>query len=72
MHGFDYSIPRIVVTPKLISDVLRVPRESLLDYLGCHCLQIVSKDKLFSLFCKTPSSWGDRQKTLHAWALQKV
>ena len=69
MHGFDYSIPHfiifvrgthIVVTPKLIFDVLYVPRESHPDYPGCPRLRTVSKDKLLSLFCETPSSWGDR------------
>ena len=72
MHGFDYSIPHfiisirgicIVVTPKLISDVLHVPREFHLDYPGCPYLRNVSKDELLSLFCETPSSWGDRKNT---------
>ena len=66
MHGFDYSIPyfitfvrgtRIVVTPELIFDVLHVSQESHPDYLKCPHLKIVSKDKLLSLFCETPSSW---------------
>ena len=70
MHGFDYSIPRfltsirgirIVVTPKLISDVLHVLRVSHLDYPSCPRLQTMSKDELMSLFCKTPTSWGDHQ-----------
>ena len=65
---FDYSIPWfitfargtcIVVTPELISDVLHVSKESHPDYLGCPHLWTVSKDKLLSLFYKTPSSWGD-------------
>ena len=68
MHRFDSSIPRfltsvrgirIVVTPELISDVLHVPRVSHPDYPGCPRLRTVSKDKLMSLFYKTPSSWGD-------------
>ena len=72
MHSFDYSIPHfitfvrgthIVVTLELIFDVLRVPRESHLDYPGCPRLRTVSKDKLLSLFCETPSSWGDYQNT---------
>ena len=72
MHIFDYSIPRlitsvrgihIVVTPELISVVLHVPRVSHPDYPGCPRLQTMSKDKLSSLFCETPSSWGDRQNT---------
>ena len=65
MHGFDSSIPRfltfvrgirIVVTPKLISDVLHFPGVSHLDYPDCHHLRTVSKDELLSLFCKTLSS----------------
>jgi len=70
MYRFDYSTPhfitsvwgiRIVVTLKLISNVLHVPRVSNPDYLGCPHLWTVSKDKLSSVFCETPSSWGDRQ-----------
>ena len=72
MHKFDSSIPRfltsirgihIVVTPELISDVLYVLRVSHPDYPDCPHLQIVSKDELMSLFCETPSSWGDHQNT---------
>ena len=72
MHRFDYSIPyfltsvwgiRIVVTPKLISEVLHVPRVSHPNYLGCSHLKTVSKDELMSLFCETPSSSGERQNT---------
>ena len=72
MHRFDSSIPhfltsvrgiRIIVTPELISDVLHVPRVSHPDYPGCPRLRTVSKDKLMSLFYKTPSSWGDHQNT---------
>ena len=68
MHNFDYSIPCfitfargscIVVTPELISDVLHISKESHPDYPGCPYLRTVSKDKLLSLFYKTPSSWGD-------------
>ena len=80
MHVLDSSIPRfltsvrgirIVVTLELISDVLHVLRVSHLDYSGCPRLLTVSKDELMSLFCETPSSWGDRQNTL-AWVLHKV
>ena len=72
MYGFDSSIPhflisvrgiRIVVTPDLISDVLHILKVSHPDYPSCHHLRIVSKDELMSLFCETPSSWGDRQNT---------
>ena len=52
-----------VVTPDLISEVLHIPRVAHPDYLSCDSLRTVSKDKLSSLFCKTPSSWGDRQNT---------
>ena len=34
------------------------------DYPGCDRLRTVSKDELSSLFCETPSSWGDRQNAL--------
>ena len=54
----------MVVTPEIVSEVLHVPKVAHPDYLGCACLRIVSKDKLASLFCETPSSWGDRQNTL--------
>ena len=73
MHGFDYAVPhfityvwgtRIVVTPNLISEVLHVSRVEFADYPSCDCLRTVSKDELLSLFCETPSSWGDRQNTL--------
>ena len=69
MHGFDSSIPRfltsirgirIVVTLKLISDVLHVPKVSHLDYPSYPRFQTVSKDELMSLFFETPSYWGDR------------
>ena len=72
MHGFDYSIPqfstciqgiRMVVTLDIVSEVLHVPRVAHPDYLGCQHLRIVSKDELSSLFCETPSSWGDCQNT---------
>ena len=72
MHGFDYCIPRFitsvwgtckVVTSNPISDVLHVSRESHPDYPGCLRLRIVFKDELLSLFCETPSSWGDCQNT---------
>ena len=73
MHEFDYSIPqfvtrvrgiRIVVTPGLIFEVLHVPRVKQPDYPSCGRLRTVSKDELSSLFCETPSSWGDHQNTL--------
>ena len=69
MHGFNTSIPRfvtqvrgtpIVVTPDIISKILHVPWVSYPDYPTCPCLRIVSKEELLSLFCETPSSWGER------------
>ena len=72
MHGFDYSIPhfvtrvrgtRIVVTPNIVSEVLHVPRVAHSDYPSYDCLRTLSKDELSFLFCKTPSSCGDRQNT---------
>ena len=71
-NGFDYSIPHfsirvlgtcIVVTPDTVSEVLHVLRVAHPDFLGCECLKTVSKDELKSLFCETPSDWGDRQNT---------
>ena len=75
MHGFDTSISqfathiqgsRIVVTPKLVSEILHVPQESHPDYPMCLHLRTVSKDELLSLFCETPSSWGERLNTLYS------
>ena len=72
MHWFDTSVPhffshvwgtRIVVTPDIVSEVLHVPRVMHLDYPSCNHLGTVSKDELSSLFCETPSSWGDHQNT---------
>ena len=72
MHGFDSSISqfsihvrgiRMVVTLEIFSEVLHVPRVAHLDYPGCVHLRTVSIDELASLFCETPSSWGDRQNT---------
>ena len=53
----------MVVTPDIVSEVLHVPRVAHPDYPGSKHLRTVSKDKLASLFCETPSSWGDRQNT---------
>ena len=75
MHGFDTSIPqfvtqvqgiRIVVILELISDVLHALRVEFPNYPGCPRLQTVSKDELSSLFCETPSSWGDCQNTSYS------
>ena len=53
----------IVVTPELISKVLIILRVSHPDYPACPHLRTVSKDELLSLFCETPSSWGECQNT---------
>ena len=72
MHGFDYSVPHfvtrvrgtlIVVTLDIVSDVLHIPMVAHPGYPGCNRLRTVSKDELSSLFCETPSFWGDHQKT---------
>ena len=72
MHGFDILVPHFVtlvrgtciaVTPDIVSKVLHVPRVAHPDYLGCDRLKTVSKDELSSLFCETPSFWGDHQNS---------
>ena len=72
MHGFDYSVPpfftrvrgtRIVVTPQLVADVLRVPRVEHPDYPGGERLRTVSKDEMIFASYERPSNWGDRQFT---------
>ena len=54
---------RIAVIPDIVFKVLHIPRVAHPDYPGYDLLKIVSKDELSSLFCETPSSWGDRQNT---------
>ena len=72
MHGFDISTPHfvtrvrgtcILVTSDIVFEVLHVHRVAHPDYHSCNCLKIVSKDEISSLFCETPSSWGDHQNT---------
>ena len=72
IHGFDYLISlfvtriqgtRIVVTPDIVSKVLRVPRVEHPNYPSCERLRTMSKDGLIFAFCKRPSDWGDRQFT---------
>ena len=69
MHGIDHLVPlfftrvrgtRILVTPQLVADVLRVPRIEFPDYPGCERLRTVSRDELMSPFCERPSAWGKR------------
>ena len=72
MHDIDTFVPRfvmtfqgthIVVTPDLIFEVLHVSRVSHLDYPSCDRLQTMSKYKLLSHFCETPSIWDGKQNT---------
>ena len=72
MHRFDFSVTlfhtcvrgmRIIVTPKLVSDVLCVLKVEFPDYLGCECLRTMSKDELKSAFCESPFDQGERQFT---------
>ena len=59
MYGFDFSVPLfitrvqgtcIVVTPKIVSDVLHVPRVEHPDYPGCDHFKTLSKGELISAF----------------------
>ena len=52
-----------MVTPDIVSDMLRVPRVEHPDYPSCDRLRTMSKDELISSFCEHPSDWGDRQFT---------
>ena len=72
MHGFNTSVShfitrvrgmRIIVTLDIVSEVTHVPRVAHPNYSSCDRLRAVSKNELSSLFCETPSSWGDRQNT---------
>ena len=65
MHGFDFSVPyfitrvrgtRIVVTLKIVSDVLCVFNVEHPDYPNCDCLKTVSKYELIFAFCECPSN----------------
>ena len=65
MHGFDTFVPHffshvwgtcIIVTLKIVFEVLHIPRIAHPDYPGCERLRTVSKDELSSLFYETPSS----------------
>ena len=59
MHRIDRSIPlfftrvqgtRILVTPQLVRDVLRVPKIKFPNYPSCERLRTVSRDELMSSF----------------------
>ena len=49
-----------MVTPDIVSEVLRVSKVEHLDYPGCERLRTMSKDELIFAFCERPSDWGDR------------
>ena len=53
-----------MVTPELVSNVLRVPKVEHPNYPNCEHLRTVSKDELIFAFCERPSNWGNRQFTL--------
>ena len=66
MHAIDTSVPRfttvflgtrIVVTPKLIFEVLCVPRVDHPDYPSHRRLSSISRDELASLFCENAMLW---------------
>ena len=68
MHGIDHLVPlfftrvrgkRILVTSRLVADVLRVPRIEFPDYPSCERLRTVSRDELMSSFCERPIAWGE-------------
>ena len=72
MHGLDSSVPLshtrirgtcIVVTPKVVSAVLRVLRVKHPNYPKCKRLRTMSKDEMIFAFCECPSDWGDSQFT---------
>ena len=63
MHELDYLVTlfytrvrgtHIVVTPELVSDVLRIPKVERPDYLSCEQLRTVSKDEMISTFFSIP------------------
>ena len=53
----------MVVTPDIVSEVLQVPRVVHPNYPSYERLRTVSKDEFSTLFCETPSSWGNHQNT---------
>ena len=68
MHEIDRLVPLfftrvrgtcILVTPQLVTNVLRVPRIEFPDYSGCEHLRIVSRDELMFAFCERPFTWGE-------------
>ena len=68
MHEIDRLVPlfftrirgtRILVTPQLVADVLRVPKIEFPDYPSCERLRTMSKDELMFAFCKHSTTWGE-------------
>ena len=60
---WERGFKTIVITPKLVSDVLHVPRVEHPDYSDYEHLRTVSKDEMISAFCEHPTDWGDHQFT---------
>ena len=67
IHAIDNSISQFitvfrcicnVVTSKLISEVLRIPRADLPDYPSHEHLSSISRDELALLFCEKAILWG--------------
>ena len=65
MHEIDRFVPffftrvrgtRILVTPQLVRDVLRVPKIKFPDYPSCERLRTVSRDELMSSFYECPTA----------------
>ena len=54
----------MVVTLEIVSKVLHMPKVAHPNYPSYQRLRTMSKDELSSLFCETPSSWGDCRNTL--------
>ena len=72
IHCINTSLPqfatrfrgtRIIVTPDLVAKVLRVPKVAHPDYPSCDRVRTMSKDKLISYFCETPSIRGGKLNT---------
>ena len=82
MHGFDFSVPHfishvrgthIVVTPEIVSDVLRVPRVEFLDYPGLVMIVLRQCLKMsLSLFFVSDHLIGVSISLLHVRALEKA
>ena len=61
MHGIDTSVPKFTTVLwgtrilDLVSEILHVSQVAHPDYPPCQRMRTVSKDKLLSHFCETPS-----------------